>query len=153
MHARHGFAIALASLLAANAWAQSPAQRDAQDLARFQGHASPPQKSMHFFKMDGFQYLGKDAQKQDVVAVWTGVNQVYMLTLQSPCINVDLAFAVSLTNTMGDVNAGMDYVKYNHNGPQQCRIQTIQKVDYKAVRAEQAAAKKAPAQASSAGGT
>lgn len=153
MHARHGFVIALAMLLATNAVAQSPSQRDAKDLARFQRHASPPQKSMHFFQMNGFQYLGKDAQKQDVVAVWTGVNQVYMLTTQSPCINLDLAFAISLTSTMGDVNAGMDYVKYKRNGLQQCRIMTIQKVDYKAVRAEQAAAKQAPAQASSAGGT
>lgn len=61
------------------------------------------------------------------------MNQPYLLTLQSPCINLDYALAVGLTSTSGDINARMDYVKYDHG--RQCKIETIQKVDYKAVRA------------------
>jgi hypothetical protein len=129
------------SMLVASAWAQSPKQRDAAELARFERHASPPQDSMHYFRLDNFQYLGKNAGGEDAIAVWTGVNQVYLLTLQAPCVNLDLPLAIGLTSTSGSVNARMDYVKYNYNGPQQCRIETIRKVDYKALRAEKEAAK------------
>ena len=133
------FAATLAATLATGAWAaQSPKQRDATDLARFESYAGPPQRDMHYFRLDNFQYLGRNAKGEDTIAVWTGVNQVYMLTLEKPCIDIDFAFAIGLTSTMGDVNAGMDYVKYSRNGPRQCRILQIQKVDYKAMRAEKA---------------
>lgn len=89
---------------------------------------------MHYFRLDNFQYLGRNSKGENAIAVWTGVNQVYLLTLQNPCINLDSALAIGMTSTSGDVNAGMDYVKYSHNGPQQCRIMTIRKVDYKAMR-------------------
>ena len=132
-------AAALSMMLATGAWAaQSSSDRIAQELARFERYAAPPQDSMHYFRLDNFQYLGKNARGEDAIAVWTGVNQVYLLTLEKPCINLDFAFAIGLTSTSGDVNAGMDYVKYNRNGPQQCRILAIQKVDYKAMRAEKA---------------
>lgn len=121
-----------AALLAVAALAQSPRQRDAENLARFQRYASPPQDSVHYFRTDGFQYLGRNAQGQDALALWTGVNQVYLLTLQSPCINLEYAHGIALTSTSGNVNARMDFVKYNRG---ECRIETIQKVDYKAVRA------------------
>lgn len=128
------FAIAaLAAAVSMVAIADSPRQRDAENLALFQRFASPPQESMHYFRTDGFDYLGKDAQGQDALAFWTGVNQVWLLTLQSPCNNLDLANAIGLTSTSGDVNARMDYVKYGHG--RRCKIETIQKVDYKALRA------------------
>lgn len=139
------FAAVLTAALAAGTWAaQSPKQSDAKDLARFESYAGPPKRDMHYFRLDNFQYLGRNAKGEDAIAVWTGVNQVYMLTLEKPCINLDFAFTIGLTSTMGDVNAGMDYVKYNHNGPQQCRILQIQKVDYKAMRAAKEAAKAQP---------
>jgi hypothetical protein len=139
MNTVRNLAVALAVLFAADAGAtQSPTQRDAQELARFQRHASPPQQSMHYFRLDNFQYLGKNEQGEPALAVWTGVNRVYLLTLQSPCLHLDLPLAISLTSTSGNVNARMDYVKYGHG--QQCKIETIQKVDYKAMRAEKAQA-------------
>ncbi|MBS0432688.1 MAG: hypothetical protein JSS21_09835 [Proteobacteria bacterium] len=140
MNAARFIAATILATLAATAMAgQSPSQRDAKELARFQRYASPPQDSMHYFRLDGFQYLGKNDRKQDVIAVWTGVNQVYMLTLQSPCINLDLPLAISLTSTSGSVYARMDSVKYRDSSmPRQCRIETIQQVDYKAMRAEKA---------------
>jgi hypothetical protein len=133
------FAAVLTAALAAGAWAaQLPKHSDAKDLARFERYAGPPQRDMHYFRLDNFQYLGRNAKGQDAIAVWTGVNQVYLLTLEQPCIDLDFAFAIGLTSTAGDVNAGMDFVKYNRNGPQRCRILQIQKVDYKAMRAEKA---------------
>ncbi|MGH8214047.1 MAG: DUF6491 family protein [Rhodanobacteraceae bacterium] len=125
-----------ATLAVAAGAAQSPTQRDAKELARFERYAGPPQRAMHYFRLDNFQFLGENAKGETAIAVWTGVNQVYLLTLQSPCKYLDLPLAISLTSTSGDVNARMDFVKYGHG--QQCRIETIQKVDYKAMRAEKA---------------
>lgn len=135
---------ALVSGISFAAFAQSPTQRQAADLALFQRYASPPQRSMHYFTTEGFEYLGKNAQGQDTLALWTGVNKAWLLTLQPPCIDIDLPLAIGLTSTFGDVNAGMDYVKYGHG--RQCKIESIQKVDYKAVRAAQAAAREAAQQ-------
>lgn len=131
------FTAMLSMLLAAGAWAQSPSQRDSKELARFQRYAAPPQDSLHYFRLDNFQYLGRSAKGQDAIAVWTGVNQVYLLTLEQPCINLDLAFSIGLASSAGSVNARMDSVKYDR-GQRQCRIMTIQKVDYKAMKAEKA---------------
>ncbi|HET6906444.1 MAG TPA: DUF6491 family protein [Rhodanobacteraceae bacterium] len=129
---------ALVSAVSLAAFAQGPQQRLAERLALFQRYASPPQKSMHYFTTEGFEYLGKNAQGEDSLALWTGVNQVYLLTLQPPCIDLDRPLAIGVTSTSGDVNAGMDFVKYGHG--RQCKIEAIQKVDYKAVRAAQASA-------------
>lgn len=128
------FAIAtLASAISVAALAKSPKQRDAENLALFQRFASPPQDSMHYFRTDGFQYLGKNAQGEDALAVWTSPSEVWLLTLQSPCTNLDFARAIGLTSFSGNVHARADFVKYGRGW--QCRIETIQKVDYKAVRA------------------
>jgi len=135
MNTASRFAVALGALLISiAAFAQSPKQRDAENLARFERYASAPQDSMHYFRIDRFQYLGPNANGSEAVAVWTGVNQVYLLSLESPCIKLEYANAIALTSTSGNVNARMDFVKYDRD--RQCRIETIRKVDYKAVRAE-----------------
>ena len=104
------------------------------NLARFERYAGAPQRSMHYFRLDNFDYLGKNTEGEDEIAVWTGVNELYLLTLAKPCTQVEFADAIGLTSTSGDVNAGMDFVKYNRGGSQQCRIDTIRKVDYKAMQ-------------------
>lgn len=145
------FAIAaLISIISMSVLAQSPTQRDSANLARFQHYAASPQDSMHYFRTDGFQYLGKNAKGEDAVALWTGVNQVYLLTLQSPCINLGYAGGLTLTSTSGNVNARMDSVRYGGN--RECRIQTIQKVDYKALRAAEKGDQPAAGAQPSAGG-
>lgn len=134
MNAASRFAIAaLASAMAVVALAKSPKQRDAENLALFQRYASPPQDSMHYFRTEGFQYLGENAQGDVALALWTGPNIVWLLTLQSPCTNLDFARAIALTSFSGSVHARTDSVKYGRGW--QCRIETIQKVDYKSVRA------------------
>lgn len=116
------------------AMAQSPSQRDAANLARFERYAGAPQDSLHYFRTDGFEYLGRDAHGKESLAAWTGVNDVYLLKLQTPCIDLQFANAIGLTSTSGSVNARMDYVKYDRG--RECWIETIRKVDYKAMKAE-----------------
>ncbi|MEO6968762.1 MAG: DUF6491 family protein [Rhodanobacteraceae bacterium] len=120
--------------ITAAAAAQSPVQRDAANLARFERYAGAPQDSLHYFRTDGFQYLGRDASGNDAVAIWTGVNDVYLFKLQAPCIDLQYANAIGLKSTLGNVNARMDYIKYGRG--RECRIETIRKVDYKAMKAE-----------------
>lgn len=115
--------------------AQSPAQRGVAELTRFERYASPPQDSMHYFRSDGFQYLGPDARGNDAVAIWTGVNDVYLIKVWQPCINLEYARGIGLTSTSGSVNARMDDLVFDH---QRCRIETIQKVDYRAMKADKA---------------
>ncbi len=114
--------------------AQSPSQRDAANLARFERYAGTPQDSLHYFRTDGFEYLGRDARGNESLAVWTSVNDVYLFKLQTPCIDLQHANAIGLTSTSDNVNARMDDVRYDHG--RECRIETIQKVDYKAMKAE-----------------
>lgn len=130
------FTAAMLCGLSGIAAADSPSQRDAANLARYERFASPPQDSVHYFRLDRFQYLGPDAKGDDVVAVWTGVNQVYLLTVESPCLRLEFANAIGLTSTAGNLNARMDSIKYDHG--RQCRIETIRKVDYKAMKSEKA---------------
>ncbi|HET9835467.1 MAG TPA: DUF6491 family protein [Rhodanobacteraceae bacterium] len=129
------FAVAaLASAVSLAAVAQGPKQREAERLALFQRHASPPQRSIHYFRTEGFEYLGKDAQGQDVLALWTDVNHVYLLALESPCINLQYANGIALTSTSGNVSSRSDFVKYDRD--RRCRIETIQKVDYRALKSD-----------------
>ena len=63
-------AATLSAMLAVNAWAgQSPTERDAKELARFERFAGAPQRDMHYFRLDNFQYLGKNAKGEDAIAV------------------------------------------------------------------------------------
>ncbi len=121
--------------MSAIAAAQSPSQRAAANLARFERYAAAPQDSLHYFRTDGFEYLGRDAHDNESLAVWTGVNDVYLFKLQTPCIDLEYARGIGLTSTSGNVNARMDSILFDH---QRCRIETIQKVNDKAMKAEKA---------------
>lgn len=124
-----------------SAMAESPQQRDASELARYQRFAGPTQDSMRFFHLDNFQYLGENAQGDKTIAVFTGVNNVYLFTVQSPCLDLENAFAIGVTSGAGSVHARFDSITYGHHG--NCRIATIRKVDYKAMQAERASGEKA----------
>ncbi|HET6906443.1 MAG TPA: DUF6491 family protein [Rhodanobacteraceae bacterium] len=105
------------------------------ELARYQQFASPPQASAHILRVDNFIYLGTDAQGDKVLAVRTGFNQVYLITVLS-CPRLEEASAIRLTSAAGNVHAGTDFVDYGDvtaGHGWQCRIKTIQQVDYKAM--------------------
>lgn len=109
--------------------------RNVAELARYQQFASPPQASAHILRVDNLIYLGTDAQGDKALAVRTGFNQVYLITVLS-CPRLEEASAIRLTSAAGNVHAGTDFVEYGditagHNW--QCRIKTIQQVNYKAM--------------------
>ena len=99
---------------------------EAANLARFEKFAGTPVENFTMWDMYKWQLLGPDT-----VAVWTGVNDVYMLKVEQPCINLENAKAIVVTSKMShQVNRRLDFVNF---GSQQCQILEIRPVDYKAM--------------------
>lgn len=110
----------LVSAVALPVCAQQTAAERAH-LTRYERYAEPPVEQVHFFRIDGFEYLAPDR-----VAVWLGVNRMYLLTVEQPCINLALANAIGLTARDGMLRAKFDAVTFDH---QRCQITAITPVN------------------------
>lgn len=98
-----------------------------QQLAQFEKFAGAPVKDFRYFQLIGFQTLA-----DNTVAVWTGVNKVYLIKLQQPCPDLDFARALSLSNSQANVfSARFDSVNFADT---RCMVDNIRPVDYKALR-------------------
>lgn len=124
----------LASAAVTPVWAQQTASERA-DLARYERYAEPPVEQVHFFRIDGFKYLASDR-----VAVWFGINRMYLLTVEQPCINLALADTIGLTARDGMLHAKFDAVTFRH---QRCRITAITPVNELQMKRDAAHAAKA----------
>jgi len=109
----------------------SPAERDARNYAEFERHAGAPVQEFHFWQMDRWQSLGKEA-----IAVWTNPNEAYLIRVRQPCAGLDFANGVGVTSTGRRVNKNFDYVTFEH---QRCQIAEIRPVDVKGLKAERRA--------------
>jgi hypothetical protein len=119
--------LTLASLAAACSHMKNR-ESDEQVLARYMDNAGEPIEHFSYLgRFDGWRALGRDK-----LVVWTGINDAYLLTVQTPCTNLPFANAVGLTTTTGTVSRGFDSVKVGRG--EECRINEIRKVDYKKVR-------------------
>lgn len=131
---RVGLAAVLFALATTPAWAQQTASESAA-LARYLRYTAPAVDSIHFFRLDGFQYLAPDR-----VAIWTGVNRMYLLTVEQPCSNLGLANAIGLTARGGMLYRKLDAVTFDH---QRCRITQITPVNELRMKQDAAHAAKA----------
>ncbi|KRG69099.1 DUF6491 family protein [Pseudoxanthomonas dokdonensis] len=133
---KHLFVAACALLVVAGC-ATGPRQTDAQRLAMYRDVAGAPVKDFNFFgNLTGWTPLGDGA-----LAVSPKLNETYLLTLSGPCPDLDYAQAIVLSSMNGQVSAGFDKVTpigAGTSGPHiPCRIDTIQPVDGKALKASQ----------------
>lgn len=126
--------LVLAGVASSPVCAQQTASERA-DLARYERYAEPPIDQVHFFRIDGFEYLAPDR-----VAVWFGVNQMYLLTVQQPCNNLAFANAIGLTARDGMLHARFDAVTFRH---QRCQITAITPVNELQMKRDAAHAAKA----------
>ncbi|EQD73003.1 hypothetical protein B1A_05170 [mine drainage metagenome] len=78
------------------------------------------------FQLQGWQPLGADH-----IAIWTGVNDVYLIKVAKPCINLSWTNSVGINPHMNQLQARFDSI---HVRGMPCQIETIQKVDYRALR-------------------
>lgn len=114
-------AVAVALLIAVPLLAG--AQQTASERAHFEhytAYAGAPVEQVPYFRIDGFEYLAPDT-----LAIWFGVNKMYLLTVQTPCLDLAFANAIGLTSSH-ILNARFDSVEVRH---QQCRILKIRPVD------------------------
>jgi hypothetical protein len=120
MKIRTKIAGAAALLVALPGLAQQTAS-ERTDLARYQRYAQAPVEHVRYFQIDGFQYLAPDT-----LAIWFGVNRLYLLTVETPCINLAFANGIGLTSENHVLYRNFDFVTFDH---QRCKILKIVPVD------------------------
>lgn len=135
-----GMAILLVANLAVPAWAQQTSS-EARDLARYQQYAQAPVESVHYFQINGFQYLAPDK-----LAIWFGVNKLYLLTVQTPCNNLAFANGIALTAKNNMLYSNLDFVAFDH---QRCKILKIVPVNELKMKQHETKAKAASAASAS----
>ncbi len=115
-----GLVLLLAGAIASPLWAQQTDSERA-DLARYQKYARAPVDSVRYFQINGFQYLAPDQ-----LAIWFGVNKMYLLTVQTPCTNLAFANAIGLTSRNNILYRDFDFVTFHQ---QRCKVLKIVPVD------------------------
>ncbi|MBS0570169.1 MAG: hypothetical protein JSS28_06160 [Proteobacteria bacterium] len=105
----------------------------AQQLARYEKYALAPVARFPMVSLWQWQVVGKEK-----VVVWSAINTAYLVTVYKPCINLDWARGIGITqNTSMHVDARFDSIVFDH---QNCRIEKIQPLDYKALLRDEKAA-------------
>lgn len=129
-----GLAMLLAGVAALPAIAQQTSSERA-DLARYQKYAGVPVDDVRYFQINGFEYLAPDK-----VAVWFGVNKLYLLTVELPCNNLAFANGIGLTSKNNMLYRNFDFVTFDH---QRCKIVKIEPVDELKMKQDRAKEKRA----------
>lgn len=114
-------AVGAAVSVAACAGSGGPAERRAERLAEYERHAGAPVDSFHFWDMKRFEVLG---ERQ--LAVWTTIDDAWLLTVRKPCPGLEFASAVGIGSTQRRVSARFDTVNFDG---MRCQIETIRPVD------------------------
>jgi siroheme synthase len=115
--------VGLLAAVTCPAFADTPAT-EATNLARFEKYAGAPVENFTMWSMYKWQNLGPDQ-----LAVWTKVNEAYLLKVAQPCIRLEDAKGVVVTSQMShQVNRRLDYVNFRG---QHCQIVEIRPLDYK----------------------
>lgn len=134
-----GLTLVLAGFVAVSAPAQQTAA-ERTDLARYQKYAGAPVDHVRYFSIEGFQYLAPDK-----LAIWFGVNKLYLLTVQTPCINLAFANAIGLTSRNSTLYSNFDFVTFRH---QRCKVLKIVPVDELKMKQDASRAASAPGSSS-----
>ncbi|HJP98663.1 MAG TPA: DUF6491 family protein [Rhodanobacteraceae bacterium] len=106
---------------------------EARDLARYQHYTEAPIDHVHYYQINGFQYLSPDT-----VGVWFGVNQLYLLTVQTPCNNLGFANGIALTAKNDTLYRNFDFVTFDQ---QRCKILKITPVNELQMKRDEAKAR------------
>lgn len=130
------------SLAALAACASSPKLSDSEKLAMYRASAGAPVKDFSYLgTLTGWQPVGDSA-----LAVWTKPKEAYLLDLGGPCLDLDYAPAISITNIMGRVST-LDRVRVLGGaggvGRISCRITSIRPLDLTKLKAAEAELRKA----------
>lgn len=127
---------ALALSLAACTTTAAFRERQNAELARYEAHAGAPVDEIRAFTgVDQWQSLSPTK-----LAIWTSVNRAYLLTLRAPCNGLEFQSAIGISSTNNIIMRRFDKVVFEN---QQCFIEEIRPVDYKAMKQQRRADKAA----------
>jgi hypothetical protein len=132
--AQLGFTLALAAMVAA--CSNTPRPSAAERLEAYRANAG---ESVSSFSLLGRRFSSWSSLGNQALAVWTRPGQAYLLELDSPCLDLNFATAISISNLQGRVSSGFDsvYVRGSvNNSPMHlpCRIKSIRPVDLAQLR-------------------
>ena len=100
----------------------------ADRLAAFEKFAAAPVSTFRYERLTGFETLA-----DNTIAVWTRVNEVYLIKVRPPCPQFDYAQTIGINGSQANVvSARFDAVQFDGD---RCMIESIRPVDYKAMRA------------------
>jgi len=98
-----------------------------EGLDRLMESAGPPVDSVpYLIRYEGWQPLATDR-----VVVWATASDGYLLTVTSPCAELQSADQIQLTSRNALVRRGVDAVKFKG---QSCRIAEIRSIDFRTLR-------------------
>ena len=129
--------LSVVATLSLAACATTEGLTNAEELALYRTHAGEPVQAFQYTgHLNGWVPIGDTA-----LAVWTRLSEAYLLELSGPCMDLDYAPAISLSNMMSRVSARFDnvYVLGGGNSSMRlpCRIETIRPLDVKALKQAQ----------------
>ncbi|MGC1458344.1 MAG: DUF6491 family protein [Steroidobacteraceae bacterium] len=104
--------------------AAPPPSKEAQLYLKYSG--APIEAFTYLGHYDGFRALGGP-----YVVIWTTFADAYLVKVRDPCIELPFTNKIGLTSTSRTVNRNFDFVLVEH---ERCRIGTIQRIDYDAMK-------------------
>ena len=117
-----------ALLLAGGARADAP-ETQRKNLDRFAPYLQEPVEQFKFWSMYKWQLVGSDK-----VVIWTTIDDAYLLTVETPCTQLQWARDLGVTSQASHtVMRRMDSVIA---GNDRCRILDIRPVDYRRMESE-----------------
>ncbi|MBO9664940.1 DUF6491 family protein [Dokdonella sp.] len=115
-------------LLAGGARADTP-ETQSENLERFTPYLQRPVEQFKFWSMYKWQLVGPDK-----VVVWTTIDDAYLLTVETPCTQLQWSRDIGVTSQASHtVMRRMDAVVA---GNDRCRILEIRPVDYRLMQSE-----------------
>ncbi len=123
----------IALLFAAGTAAAQTRERQQEALDAYMPYVGESVDRFQFWDLKQWELVAPDK-----VVVWPRLNQAFLITVDKPCIELEWAKSIGLTSSANTVSVRFDSVKA---GRDTCRINLIQKIDYKKYRADRAAAR------------
>jgi len=123
-----GIAASVASVLLGCA-ATAKRTTEGGPAEQFLRYAGPPIESFTYLR----HYYAWKPLGNLQVALWTDINDAYLLTVLPPCVGLDFARGISVSSTANTITRGVDALKFDQ---QYCFITQIRHVDYLAMKRE-----------------
>ena len=120
--------LVLMAVLTSCAAGPGPRERMSAQYERYSRFAGEPVASFPFFTMQNWVLLG-----QYRLAVYTKVNEAWLIEVSPPCSDLEFAQAIALTSSVSRVSARFDHVLV---GRDRCQIKEIRPVDVRAMKRE-----------------